>query len=195
MDSLQSTERNIKFLSSDSTMGKEKEKEVYVFGGKRGFNRLTYSGVYDLHAILAESKKYFAYRTYTFVMKEHSEKITPAGKECKIVMAPFRKVTDYVRYEVEFTIILRNGIDVLVEYKGKKRKMEKGDMEIFLKAWFRKNWKKTYKDNTLGEFFRQTFEKYIMKSELLGHETKLENEMKELWDILKDILGSYKSKE
>ncbi len=173
-------------------MGKEKSDEVFVLGGKRGWASIKYSGIFDLHALLNAVNGCLGARKYFPVQVEHSEKVTPSGREVIFEIQPFRDVTEYVRFSIDIVIVILRMVDVLVEEQGHKIKKQKGDVEFMLKASIKKNWKKTFSPAPSGEFFRKTYEKYIVKKQLSDYEDKLEAEAKELINEVKDVFHSFR---
>ena len=173
-------------------MGKEKKEEVYVHGGDRGWTTIKYSGIFDFNELMNSINSYLGDRNYIPVQKEHSEKITPAGREVVIDIEPFRDVTEYVRFNIRVSVLVFRMVDVMVEEEGRKVKKQKGDLEFMIKANIKKNWKKTFSKTSSGEFFRQTYEKYFTKKMLSDYEDKLEAEANELIKRVKEVLHSFK---
>lgn len=174
-------------------MGKEKSKEVFVLGGKRGWTSIKYTGIYDLDALVSAINGYLRSREYIPVQVEHSEKVAPVGREIIIELTPFRDVTSYVRFSLGIIILGFRTVDVLVEEHNHKVKRQQGDLELLFKAGIVKNWKKTFSPAASGEFFRQTYEKYLVKKKLSGYEDKVEAEAKELIAEVKKVLRSFES--
>ncbi len=173
-------------------MGKEKKEEVFVHGGERGWTAIKYSGIFDLRELVNAINSCLSDRNYIPVQVEHSEKITTAGREVIIDIEPFRDVTEYVRFSLRVTIIVLRMVDVIVEEEGRKVKKQKGDLEFMIKSSIKKNWKKTFSKSSSGEFFRQTYEKYMAKKVLLGYEDKVEAEANEIINKVKEVLHSFK---
>lgn len=173
-------------------MGKEKEEEVFVIGGKRGWTTIKYSGIFDFRDLITLITDYFGSRKYAPVQVEHSEKITPAGREVVWEIVPFRDVTEYIRFSMDVVIIILRMVDVMVEEGSRKLKKQKGDVEFMLKASIKKNWKKAFSSSSSGEFFRQTYEKYVAKQTLSDYEDKLEAEGNGLIKEVKEVLRSFK---
>ena len=173
-------------------MGKEKTEEVYTHGGKIAWIRLKHSGLYDLEALLGAARGWFFGHKYYIIDNEHSEGVKSGGKEIRVLWTAMRDVTEYIRFKVEFEVMVLREIDVLVEENGKKTKKQQGDLEIRFRASIMKNYRKTF-HGAGKEFMRQMYEKYLIRRELKGYEDKLTNEGNELWEAMKGVLGSFKT--
>lgn len=169
-------------------MGKEQKKDVFVIGGKPGWTPIKYSGIYDLRALMNSINSYLNSRRYNVIQIEHTEKVTAAGREIKIEIAPFRDVSDYVRFSINIIVSILRNIDVVVEENGRKVKRQEGDVDILVKAKISKNYKSTFSPTKGGELFRKTYEKYITKKKLEEYEDKLKAEIKELMNKIKETL-------
>ena len=171
-------------------MGKEREESTYVHGSPVVWVRMKHSGLYDLHGLMGAARGWFNGRKYNIIEAEHSESVKGAGKEIRFEWKAVRSVTDYIQFFMQFEVVIYRELDVVVEEQGKKKRMQQGDIEIRFKTWMVKNYRKTFRGPS-KEFFRRTYEKYLIKRELLEYEGKLNNEGDAFWEIIKGILGGY----
>ncbi len=170
-------------------MGKEKERENIVHGNKRVGFQITYDGVYDLDELLRAITGWFSEWMYDTAPEEHSEKVGSDGKEMKIIINAFRKVTEYVKFTFKIEIVIYREVDVVVDYKGKNLKQQKGEVQVRVKTTMQKNWMKTF--SARQEFLRQTYEKYIMKKTLSNYEDKLRLEGDSLIRLIKEHFAQH----
>ena len=171
-------------------MGREKTETVYTHGTAVAWIRLKHSGLYDLEALLGAAKGWFLGHKYYLIDTEHTEGVKSSGKEIRITWTAQREVNDYIRFKVEFEVVVLREIDVLVEENGKKTKKQQGDVEVRFRAAMLKNYRKTFRG--MGkEFMRQTYEKYLIRRELDAYQQKLTTEAQEFWDAMKGVLGSF----
>lgn len=169
-------------------MGKEKDESVYIHGSKVAWVRMKHSGLYDFRQLMSAARAWFLSRNYYIMESEHSEAVKGGGKESRFDWKAVRRVTDYVQFWVQFEVVIYRELDVVVEEDGKKKRMQQGDIEVRFRTWILKNYRKTFRGPG-KEFFRQTYEKYLIKRELKGYEGKLDTEGNALWDVIKATLG------
>ena len=171
-------------------MGAEKNDKNFGHGSDISWVRLKYSGLYDLDALLGAARGWFNRSKYFVIDAEHSEAVKSSGKEITVVWRPVRSVNDYVQFQFEFEISITKEIDVLVEEHGKKVKKQQGDMEIRFKNAMAKNYRQTFRGPT-KEFLRQTYEKYLIRSELDDYRRKLMVEGEDFWTTIKKTVGGF----
>ncbi|MBT3866125.1 hypothetical protein HOF78_03435 [Candidatus Woesearchaeota archaeon] len=170
-------------------MGKESKSQLYQHGSKRGFSLIRYAGLYDLKAIIDDTKAHLRKLRYDIDDKQHDEKISSSGKEMKIVFRCFKEITEYVKFYMEVTIIVVGQIDVIVD----KRKVKKGNFDYRLMTRVEKNYSgsnrtPTFKKSKLGELQRHLYEKFIIKQELSDREDELLDQGQELLNMVRKHL-------
>ena len=170
-------------------MGLESGEENYVVGSKRGWALVKYSGTYDLKALTDAIRNYWMSHYYLINDKEHSEKVSSAGKEIKFDMEAFRGISLYLRFFVQVEVVIYRNVDVLVEKEGKKVKMQQGDMEVRFKAHLKKNYKGTFKSGGFQKFLRHIYERFIIPNSLRKYRFKLQKETEALMDEVKNVLA------
>ena len=166
----------------------EKALQNYVVGSTRGWALIRYSGTYDLQRLLDTIRSWLLDRKYTLADKEHTEIVKAAGKDIKVDTLAFRDVSDYVKFIIQVEIVILRNIDVMVEENGEKVKKQQGDMDVRVKAFIDKNYKKTFKPG-FQEFLRIIYEKFIARRILRNYKIKLSNETQSLIDEIKGVLG------
>tara|TARA_Y100000310_G_scaffold284376_1_gene307108 strand:+ start:1890 stop:2405 length:516 start_codon:yes stop_codon:yes gene_type:complete len=170
-------------------MGKESEKSIYVFGGKREYYQLKHSGLFNINKILKELKSELKRLKYDIEDKDHSEGVKASGKELLVELKCSREISEYVKFNIGIIIMTLRQVDVMVN----KKKMQKGDFEFRFTAkmeknYEKKNYEKSFKKTKAGEIQRHLYEKFIIPSKLDEGEDKLESEGKKFIDIIKENL-------
>lgn len=164
-------------------MGKEKYKEVYVVGDKQFYGATVFKkGIFDLEEMYKKFKDWFEKHHYHYNEKKQSAKTLPDGKEIKTEWIGERKVDEYVKFHIGFFVWIRRCTDVIVETEaGKKEKMQKGEISIRFKGYMEKDYMKKWK----SEFFRQLYDRYIIKGRLEQMEGKIWFETNDLISMAK----------
>ncbi|MBT4576844.1 hypothetical protein HOM13_02790 [Candidatus Woesearchaeota archaeon] len=170
-------------------MGKEHKDPIYQHGSKRGYSFIRYAGLYDFKGILKDSKSKLESEKYDIYDKQHDEKISSSGKDMKIVLQGSKEVTEYVKFEMEITIIIMGQIDVMVN----KKRVQKGNLEFRVMSKMSKNhsgYHKTsvFKKSTLGNILKNFYEKFIIQEELSDREDVLFDHGKDLLDAIRKRL-------
>ncbi len=163
-------------------MGKERKARIYVQGKEKSYRSIFHKGIYDLSNIISISNSYLKQLKYDITDKKHEEKTKSSGREVKLDWIAEKKVSEYVKYIIELTILVKDQIDILF---GKK-KLQKGRMEVLIKAYMDKNYKATFKDSKLSEALRRIYDKFIAKKTLDDYEDALKDESNELARLVKE---------
>lgn len=173
-------------------MGDEKDLEVYAIGAKRAAAVIRYAGAFDMLNLLGTIKNWYAKRYYNVADKEHSEAVKSSGKDLIIEFEGVRDVTEYVQFKVNVKIVILRLIDVLVENPEGKEKKQQAEVEIGIRSWLVKNYKKTFKgkeNSKIQEFSRQVYERFVAKKHFDDIKRKLVDETLILMEEVKESLN------
>ncbi|MBI4448142.1 hypothetical protein HY643_04120 [Candidatus Woesearchaeota archaeon] len=166
-------------------MGKEKKNPIPVVE----YLKIKKDGLFDYQELKNILRNWLLKFNYDFLEKKHDEKIMPTGKELVSEWGIMRKVSDYVKFNIEIEIRIRGMTTVMVEGKGK---MNKGWLEILFNANIEKNYMKKFSEEkgTFSHFTKEIYEKYIIKAQLKNYEDKLLYEVTELHNEMKESLNA-----
>lgn len=177
-------------------MGLETETTNYVVGEKRSWAVIKYSGTYNLQEILSKVTDWLGKRNYFIIGEEHTEKVSGAGNELKVITKGSRKVSWYVRFGIQIDIEVVRNIDVLIEKEQGKEKTQHGELEVRIKAAIDKNYKNTFKNTSkFQETLRRVYERFIIPGVLRNYRKKLAQEADDLIEEIKRILGESHERE
>lgn len=167
-------------------MGKEKKRTIEVIEGQI----IKHIGLFDFNGILDTINAWFSKHNYDFFQKGHSQKPKPAGAYFEGTWKGTKEVTEYVRFNLQIDIWLRDMQDVAIEKDGKTKKINKGNIEITFNSSMDKDYKDIF-SNRKGEttefykFVREMYEKYIIKSNMSSYEDKLLDETQDFIEAIK----------
>jgi hypothetical protein len=118
----------------------------------------------------------------------YKEKLSGGGKEVIINWSAKRMVTDYFLYEITLSWHILGMKDAETEIDGKKTKMNKGELEIDIKASIINDYEQKWTDKPLNRFMRAIYEKYIIRTTVDEYEETLEEEVQDMINDLKAFL-------
>ncbi|MFH1307570.1 MAG: hypothetical protein ABIH72_01835 [archaeon] len=151
-----------------------KVKSSAIFDYKETY-KFVYNALLDLSYFVEE-------KTYT-------EKITSAGKEIEIEWFAKRKISDYFRFLLKVKWRVMDLVDVEVEENGRKRKMNKGSVEVKITATLEKDYEHRWENNAFTKFMRGLYDKYIIRSRVDMYEDKITEETEEVLAQVKSWLS------
>ena len=114
------------------------------------------------------------------VSEDLYKEVDDGGKEIIINWTAEKKVTDYFKYEISIEWHILGMIDAEVEIEGKKKKMNKGELGLSIKATIIKDYDKRWEDKPFHKFLRGLYENYIIKTAIKQYKDTLEDEVGEL---------------
>ncbi len=154
-------------------------KKVKVTGGP-GI-QIRYEGVFDLDRLYKESKDWFSDNDYDFQEKEYTDKVKDKGHEIVFKFIGEKEVTDYFKFNI-------NAEFNLTEVNSMSDNLVKGKVEIFLKADLELDYRNKWQHTKFLEFLFKIYNNYIIKERIHDYADKLEEEVIELQDLIRDIL-------
>jgi len=95
---------------------------------------IRHKGLYDLDTIYKKIRAWYNEREYYYDEPKYKDKISDFGNELEIKMTGFLPVTDFVSYTVKVEGKFYRLKEFETEYKGEKRKMNKGQFFLQFKG-------------------------------------------------------------
>ncbi|MFH1500368.1 MAG: hypothetical protein ABIE22_00280 [archaeon] len=117
---------------------------------------------------------------YFIVEKRYDEKIMPEGKEVEIEWEAKRKISDYFRFILKLKWRVVKLVEVEVEENGKRKKMNKADLEIKISATIEKDYEHRWQNNPFTKFMRGLYDKFIIRGRIEMYEDKIFSEAEEV---------------
>lgn len=166
-------------------MGKEKKNPLKVVEELR----IRKKGTFNYKEVHGRIHDFLLKMGYTFAETKHVEKDKESGKEIESEWSGFRKVTSYVKFKIDVSILLRDYREITVEEDGKKIKTGLGRLEVTFNAEMEKNYAGMFSERK-GEFtnlLKEMYEKYLVKRKLEYYEDKLKAEVLDLCEAVKEL--------
>ncbi len=144
-------------------------------------HNMKYHGVFDLNRLYSEMKGWIEDNNYDFEEKEHADKVKDKGHQIKYVLLGEKKVTDYIKYNVNIEI-------QAVEVNSLSENLVSGKLNFIINTDLELDYKGKWGISRISEFFFNIYNKYLVKNEIENHEEKLYDESLNLQDLAKDVL-------
>lgn len=155
--------------------------------------RVRQKGIFDMNELYKTMFRWFSQHNYDFQEKEYIDKVQPdGGRVLELGWWSYRKISDYVRFRIKVKFLVVGLKDIEIEVDGMKRKTNSGDCEIRFTAWIETDYEGKWEANPITKFFREFYNKYIMRSRIEDYETELHEELYELMGEVKAFLNLYK---
>ncbi len=159
-------------------------------------NRLkyTYEGLFDVSEFYNLISSYFYERGWEWHEKMNEEQVTPSGKQIRLVLTPWKNVSDYHKAQVKLKIHLINIKDVEIEHGGQQLELNQGIIKITTDAYMMSDRKDkwTIKEKPVYWFIARVLEKYFYKDHLNKFNTWLKSDVDDLFYRIKTYLNNYR---
>ena len=154
---------------------------------------IKFSGLFSAKDLYSVIDKWLQDNRYDKREIKNAELVRPGGKYIEIELLPWKKITDYARYEIRVRIFVQDMTDAEVEKEGKKVKMNKGDVTIVLDGFLSTDYENVWENKPVFYFLRTIFDKYIYKLYTNRFEKGLKSDVFHLNRLIKGFfnLGRY----
>lgn len=155
--------------------------------------KLKQKSIFDMGELYKLMFRWFSQHNYDFQEKEYLEKAKPDGaKTLEIGWIASRKISDYIKFYIKIKFLVIGLKDVEIEVDNMKRKTNSGDCEMRFDAWLEMDYEGKWEGNPVTKFFREFYNKYMIKGRIEDYEAQLHEELYELLGEIKALLNLYK---
>lgn len=154
---------------------------------------LSYSGYFDGKELYKLIRSWVSDRGYDdWIEREHSEKHVKGKKQVEITYLPMMKISDYIQLQLGIDITYMNVQKTTVEYKGKKVKVDEGDVEIAFTGYIVSDYEDRWENKPNYFFIRTIMDKFVFRVYNAKYEQMLSEHIKELFNDIREYLNTTK---
>ncbi|MBI1973096.1 hypothetical protein HYS50_03755 [Candidatus Woesearchaeota archaeon] len=150
----------------------------------------SFSGIIPIDDLYKAIQKWAKTYDYKIIEKEHKTVAGTEKREHVFTWTIDKKVTDYIKYDIDVEVKVKNLKEVKV--KERKKKYYEGDIEFSFSAYLNKDYEDAYGKNPLIKFTREVYDKYVTESKMKTFEKELGNERDKLINEIKTFLNLQK---
>jgi len=163
----------------------ERKEKIWVSPPMPGGQKIRHVGFLDLGEFYTWLQRWFEFNGYFHPNFEifYEERTLPKGKEMHIRWEGKKVQTEYFTYHIDVSWLLVGINKVEIPMGDKKRKIEKGDVELRVGAYIEKKGP----DNII----RKVYETFIIKKIIEQHKHKLYDKFTSLVDEIKAYFNQY----
>jgi len=128
------------------------------FSGKEQVSEpieIRYKGVFDWEGLYRLIRKWFSDHKYVYIEFRYKDKVAgPFGNEVEVKAAPYRKVSDFLKYNIKLHVKVFDFKEFEIEVDGEKKKVTESRMFINISGNIEFDYNKKFKTD---------FEKKLLK--------------------------------
>jgi len=152
---------------------------------------LKYKGIFDLDKVFKTIIAWYTSHNYEFQEDKYKHKVPPpGGMEWELSWRGWRKVNEYVKFDVivEFHIWDFKWIEVVKD--GKKQKLAQGRIQIEFEGTLTLDYQNRFYGNKFLQVLQDLYQKYIIKQKIENiWEDELYYRILKLFSETKEALG------
>jgi hypothetical protein len=163
------------------------EKKI-VFKDKN----LSFTGIFDMKGLFRTINKWFEDHSYDMFENKNYEDVYEQDKKIIFELIPYKKITDYHKFEIRVFAVCESLKEADVELKGVKHKLIKGDIFFTFDATLITDYEGRWESRAQYFFFRTLIDKFIYKSHTKEYEQDLIKEVNALEEEVKSYLNMFR---
>jgi len=152
---------------------------------------LGYEGYFEATELYRAINDFIRNKNYDPVESKNFEYVGEKGKTIEIEMNPYKKITEYVKYELKIKIKMENVTEEIIEVDGIKRKLNKGKVTVKFKAYFTTDYEDVWEGKPWMFIFRTLVDKFVIPSYIQKWEEGLVKDVNDLHTEIKTFLNLY----
>lgn len=156
--------------------------------------KIDYKGPFELNQLIRLVTSFKKEKGFDMQYNKDYEINTTTGKQIHIQLYPWKKFTDYARYniKIDFRGYDIKKIDVLKDNK-KKAKVDYGHLIIILDGFLDTDYFGRWQKHPVLLYLRMLYDKFIYKAYTHRFEERLVYDVHHLYDLIEKFLGVYKN--
>jgi hypothetical protein len=155
---------------------------------------LSYSGIFNGKELYQLIREYVADRGYDdHVERAHTEKKVGDSHQVEMDFMPKYKVSDYVELHMNLYITYMNMKKTTVEYKGKKHKLDEGEVRISFTGHILSDYWERWESKSHYFFIRVIMENFIFKFIYDRDVKHIKKDIDDLYNYIRQYLNTTKT--
>jgi hypothetical protein len=150
--------------------------------------KVSNSGYFDFTGLYSYAHSWFKDEGYGVDEEKYTEKVKGSSRDINIEWKATKKQSDYFKFEYSIKFEIKELTEVEVETDGKKKKMNKGSLEIEVKGVLIKDYDSKWESSPFNKFMRDVYNKYVIPSRVNDMKDRVANDVKNFKEEIKAYL-------
>jgi hypothetical protein len=153
--------------------------------------KLSYEGLFNADELHSLISSFFYEKGYDWYEKMNQVIVTPSGKQIRMILEPWKNISDYYRFIVSIRINIIDLKNAEVKLDKTTVKTNQGTLNIIFNGYVISDRKNKWSEKPLFWFMSIMFEKYFFKEHYQKAETWLKSDVEDLHHKIKGYLNSF----
>lgn len=147
--------------------------------------KVEFSGVFSFEDAYSYAFDWFREEGYGLIEEKYKEKVTANGRDIEFEWAATKQLSDYFQINIKVKTRVSDLSDVEVESEGRKKKSNKGRIEIGVKGILVKDPESKWDESPLYKFLREVYNKYIIPGRIDSMEDRAKDDVRDFKEQMK----------
>ena len=153
--------------------------------------RFSYEGAFSAHETFMTISTYLNEKGYDKKPLKEFEYHMPNGTFIEWQSSPWKKISDYVRLEMNIRILISEMTKREVVIDGQKKIVDHGKVLIIINGYLETDYNMYWEDRAFFQFIRALYDKYIFKDYYQRYETIFTDHVNQLYALLQRQFNVY----
>lgn len=153
--------------------------------------KLSYEGLFNADELHALISTYFYEKGYDWYEKMNQVIVTPSGKQIRMILEPWKNISDYYKLIISIKIDLADLKEVTVQSNNAAVKTNQGTLRMVFDGFIISDRKNKWSQKPLYWLMSILFEKYFFKEHYQKAETWVKSDVEDLHNKIKTYLNSF----
>ena len=154
--------------------------------------KLNYEGLVNIHDLQQLIEDWLKQKGFDRREVLNQEIIQPEGKHIHVILAPWKRVSDYANHSIKIDMKMLGVKNVRVKVDGKLRKVQKGTVRITFDAYLDTEYEGKWQAKPLAYFIKIVMDKFIYRQYSEESEELLVENVTQLHHMLRAFLNMHK---
>ncbi len=153
--------------------------------------KLKYEGLFNLTELYNLISTWFYDKGWDWYERINQELITEEGKQVRIILEPWKNVSDYYKLAVSIKLHFTDVQDVEVNFQGRDLRLNKGLIHITFDGYVISDRKGQWQDSVFKWFLSIIADKYFFRNHFSKFEAWIKSDVEDLHDKIKSYLNLF----
>ena len=156
--------------------------------------KFTYEGLFNASEVYKLVDGWFYEKGWDKNEFMNQELVTPTGRQIKIILEPWKTITDYFKLVMRVKIHMNDVKDVEIEKDGQKIKVNQGEIRMIFDGYVLSDRQGIWNSKPIWWFLSILSNKYLFRENYGRAERWILSDVDDLYQKVKSFLNVYKYK-
>lgn len=153
--------------------------------------KFSYEGLFNVEELYAVIVEWFYEKGWDYYEKVNQEQVTETGKHIRLILLPWKNLSDYHREELQIKIHMSDVKEVDVEFEGNQVRMHQGLIKITFDGYLKTDRWGWWSGNIFTWWLTYVLDKIFMREHYDKAEAWVESDVQDLYEKIKVFLNAY----